>query len=87
MERFDPDDGDWYIIDSGRSPSPPPTYDRNGRRTNTRDMRLRDKFQKERMALVEKLMNLTPGGAGIKFNVPSKKSKKIFVPTKEYPGM
>lgn len=88
VERFDPDQSDWITVNGGRSPSPPPTYDRTGRRTNTRDMRLRDKLQKERLSLVEKLMSLQPGGAGgaFKFNMPSKKSKKIFVPVKEFPG-
>lgn len=80
-ERFDPDTSDWISVPNGRSPSPPPVYDRVGKRTNTRDLRLRDNLQKERLALVEKLMSLQPnapnlaqfkfGGAG------GKRSSKV----------
>lgn len=34
--------------DPDRSPSPPPRYDSNGVRTNTRDVRMREALNKER---------------------------------------
>lgn len=87
-ERYNPDKGEWVTVQGGRSPSPEPIYDRNGRRSNTRDLRLRDRLQKERLALVEKMMTLQPATAAlgqIKFQT-TKKSTKLFVPIKEYPG-
>jgi hypothetical protein len=89
--RFDPDKGDWIQLEGGRSPSPPPVYDRMGKRTNTRDVRLRDGLQKERLALVEKLMKLQPNGQGgaMMSLMPKQQTKvtnKIWVPVKEYPG-
>ena len=59
-ERFDPDRGEWSNAQSGRSPSPEPTYDRLGMRTNTREFRLRERLNRERLALVEKMMTLQP---------------------------
>lgn len=89
--RFDPDKCDWIQLEGGRSPSPPPVYDRMGKRTNTRDVRLRDGLQKERLALVEKLMKLQPNGQGAHMMslMPKQQTKvtnKIWVPVKEYPG-
>ena len=91
-ERFCPDTNDWIKVPGGRSPSPPPVYDRMGKRTNTRDGRVRDQLQRERLALVEKLMSLQPNApnlAAFKFGGGPKRTKvetKIFVPVKEYPG-
>jgi splicing factor 1 len=89
-QRFDPDKKEWIEVEGGRSPSPPPIYDRMGKRTNTRDVRLRDSLQKERIALVEKLMKLQPNHnpamASLIPKTPTKISNKIWVPIKEYPG-
>jgi splicing factor 1 len=87
-ERYDPNKGEWVTVESGRSPSPEPVYDRTGRRSNTRDLRLRDRLQKERLALVEKMMTMQPLAQGmgqIKFQ-NQKRVAKLFVPVKEYPG-
>ncbi len=87
-ERYNPDKGEWVTVQGGRSPSPEPVYDRSGRRSNTRDLRLRERLQKERLALVEKMMTLQPANSAlgqIKFQ-NTKKSTKLFVPIKEYPG-
>jgi splicing factor 1 len=87
-ERYEPDKGEWVSVQGGRSPSPEPIYDRTGRRCNTRDLRLRERLQKERLALVEKMMTMQPLSQGmnqIKFQ-NSKRIAKIFVPVKEYPG-
>lgn len=39
-----------------RSPSPEPIYDKFGKRTNTRDMRVRERLMKERYELIENEM-------------------------------
>lgn len=46
--------------DPNRSPSPPPTYDSTGNRTNTRAMRLRKAYDKERSELVDEILALNP---------------------------
>src|SRR5690349_8204708 len=46
--------------DGSRSPSPPPTYDSHGRRTNTREVRYRKKLEDERMRLVERQIKSDP---------------------------
>jgi splicing factor 1 len=69
-----------------RSPSPPPTYDNTGRRTNTRDVRYKKKLEDERHRLVEKAMKFIP-----EFKPPSdyrrhiKTQEKIYIPVNDYP--
>ena len=46
--------------DPNRSPSPPPIYDSTGNRTNTRAMRLRKAYDKERSELVDEILALNP---------------------------
>ncbi|KAJ1855922.1 hypothetical protein LPJ57_007269, partial [Coemansia sp. RSA 486] len=45
--------GDVVPPDGQRSPSPPPTYNNEGKRTNTREQRYRRRLEEERMRLVE----------------------------------
>jgi hypothetical protein len=40
-----------------RAPSPPPTYDNTGRRTNTREAHYKKKLEDERHGLIEKAIN------------------------------
>jgi len=69
-----------------RSPSPPPVYDKLGKRVNTREYRSRNRLMNERQVLIEKALEINP-----LFHPPadyrpiSKKSKKIYIPVKEYP--
>ncbi|KDN45670.1 hypothetical protein RSAG8_04754, partial [Rhizoctonia solani AG-8 WAC10335] len=72
-----------------RSPSPPPTYDAHGRRTNTREVRYRKKLEEERVRLVDRAMKSDPN-----FRPPAeyhqqKKSlrpqDKVYIPVKEFP--
>ncbi|RXW24258.1 hypothetical protein EST38_g1593 [Candolleomyces aberdarensis] len=72
-----------------RSPSPPPTYDGQGRRTNTREVRYRKKLEEERVRLVEKAMKNDPN-----FRPPveyhqqkrsQRPSEKVYIPVKEFP--
>lgn len=69
-----------------RSPSPPPKYDASGVRTNTREERVKQSLVRERQDIIGKLMQTGSG-----FKPPSdykqtKLMKKLYVPTREYPG-
>jgi splicing factor 1 len=72
-----------------RSPSPPPTYDGQGRRTNTREVRYRKKLEDERIKLVDRAMKNDPN-----FRPPveyhqqkrnQRPSEKVYIPVKEFP--
>eukprot|EP01104_Vermistella_antarctica_P016311 TRINITY_DN5530_c0_g1_i1.p1 TRINITY_DN5530_c0_g1~~TRINITY_DN5530_c0_g1_i1.p1 ORF type:complete len:444 (-),score=73.99 TRINITY_DN5530_c0_g1_i1:46-1377(-) len=70
-----------------RSPSPPPIYDTQGQRTNTREQRTKGNLQRERANLIEKAMKLNPT-----FKPPTdykptqnKFTKRLFIPLKQYP--
>jgi splicing factor 1 len=72
-----------------RSPSPPPTYDAHGRRTNTREVRYRKKLEDERIKLVDRAMKNDPN-----FRPPveyhqqkrsQRPSEKVYIPVKEFP--
>ena len=70
-----------------RSPSPEPVYDTEGKRTNTREQRIRNKLTKERTSLINEALKLNP-----QFKPPSdykatpqKKRKKLYIPVNEYP--
>src|SRR5271170_6175128 len=75
--------------DCPRSPSPPPTYDAHGRRTNTREVRYRKKLEDERIRLVDKALKNDPN-----FRPPveyqqqkrsQRPSEKVYIPVKEFP--
>lgn len=81
--------GDFIPPDRQRSPSPPPTYDNQGRRTNTREVRYRKKLEDERLALVDRQLKLDPN-----FRPPSdylaikrnqRPTEKVYLPIKEFP--
>ncbi|KAH8118131.1 hypothetical protein DFH11DRAFT_1503885 [Phellopilus nigrolimitatus] len=72
-----------------RSPSPPPTYDAQGRRTNTREVRYRKKLEDERIRLVDRALKTDPN-----FRPPveyhqqkrsQRPSEKVYIPVKEFP--
>jgi len=70
-----------------RSPSPPPIYDRDGKRTNTREQRTRQAYLLERQTLIQRATTMTPT-----FKPPSdyrpvnvRKNKKIYIPIDKYP--
>lgn len=66
--------------DPNRSPSPPPRYDSSGKRTNTREMRMRESLNKDRVALIEQLIKLNPGFQPPADFIKGKPSKKIYFP-------
>ncbi len=43
-----------------RSPSPPPRYDQNGQRLNTREVRYKDKLMDRRSFLIEEMIKADP---------------------------
>ncbi|KAM0789319.1 hypothetical protein ACM66B_000156 [Microbotryomycetes sp. NB124-2] len=77
--------------DGARSPSPPPTYDSYGRRTNTREVRYRKKLEDERMRLIERQMKLDPNYRPPTEYLVAKRQgsgrpmEKIYIPVKDYP--
>lgn len=69
-----------------RSPSPPPVYDRNGQRMNTREARAKERLLGQRSDLIGELMKICPGFRPPADYKPSKKIARIPVPVKEFPG-
>ncbi|WVQ65790.1 branchpoint-bridging protein [Kwoniella botswanensis] len=81
--------GDVVPPEGQRSPSPPPSYDAYGRRTNTREIRYRKKLEDEKARLVDRAMKSDPN-----FRPPAemqnrrgggKPSDKVYIPVKEFP--
>ncbi|KAJ3867396.1 MAG: hypothetical protein NXY57DRAFT_885544 [Lentinula lateritia] len=72
-----------------RSPSPPPTYDAHGRRTNTREVRYKKKLEDERIKLVDRAMkndpNFRPPVEYAQQKRSQRPSDKVYIPVKEFP--
>jgi splicing factor 1 len=69
-----------------RSPSPAPTYDNMGRRTNTRGARYKKKLEDERHTLVEKAIKLIPEyKPPVDYKRQVKLQEKIYIPVNDYP--
>lgn len=72
-----------------RSPSPPPTYDAHGRRTNTREVRYRKKLEDERIKLVDRALksdpNFRPPAEYHQQKRSQRPSEKVYIPVKEFP--
>lgn len=72
--------------DGDRSPSPPPMYDNQGRRTNTREQRYRKRLEDERHKLVEKAIKTIPNyQPPPDYRRPTKTQEKVYVPVNDYP--
>ncbi|KAI8325312.1 eukaryotic type KH-domain (KH-domain type I), partial [Martensiomyces pterosporus] len=80
--------GDVVPPDGQRSPSPPPVYNSEGKRTNTREHRYRRRLEEERTRLVEEQLKRDP-----EYRPPSdyrrrsRYSEKVFIPVDENPGL
>ncbi len=72
--------------DPNRSPSPPPKYDAQGKRTNTREVRMKESLENERANIIESMMKLNPAFQVPEGYVKRKPSRKLYIPTKDYPG-
>lgn len=72
-----------------RSPSPPPTYDSQGRRTNTREVRYKKKLEDERVRLVERALKADPNfKPPIEYQQQKRSQRpqeKVYIPVKEFP--
>lgn len=70
----------------GRSPSPAPQYDNQGRRINTREYRYRKRLEDERHKLIEKAMKTIPNYHPPQdYRRPTKTQEKVYVPVNDYP--
>lgn len=73
--------------DLNRPPSPPPIYDAWGKRTNTREVRMKEDLERERGDIVARLVKIDvtfkPAQAVIGGN--GKPMAKVFVPVEEFP--
>lgn len=69
-----------------RSPSPEPTYDGQGNRTNTRQQRVKEKLLLERQQLILRAMRMYPGFKAPADYVPIslKKWKRIYFPIEKH---
>ncbi|KAH9298409.1 hypothetical protein KI387_030091, partial [Taxus chinensis] len=65
-----------------RSPSPPPTFDSSGQRTNTREARKREQLNLERREAIGECMLLNPNYKPPTGYRPVYKEAKIYIPVK-----
>ena len=71
--------------DPNRSPSPPPTYDSNGKRTNARVDRMRKRIEDERNGIIKELVKINPMFKPPGWEDPDLK-RRMYVPVKDFPG-
>ncbi|ODQ68581.1 hypothetical protein NADFUDRAFT_45099 [Nadsonia fulvescens var. elongata DSM 6958] len=72
--------------DGERSPSPPPEYDQQGKRLNTREVRYRQKLEDERHKLISKAFQVIPNfKPPADYRKPQKTQEKIYIPVNDYP--
>lgn len=71
--------------DPNRSPSPPPQYDGQGKRTNTREVRMRAALEKERQSLMEQLIKINPLFKPADYQ-RQKLTRKIYIPVNDFPN-
>ena len=72
-------------MDPNRPPSPAPKYDSNGKRTNTREVRMREELVEERAKIIEELIRINPQYQPPLDFVRSKPFRRIMIPYREYP--
>ncbi|KAJ9118719.1 hypothetical protein QFC22_003940 [Naganishia vaughanmartiniae] len=81
--------GDVVPPERMRSPSPPPTYDAQGRRTNTREIRYRKRLEDERMRLVDKALKSDPNfRPPMEYHAAKRNNRpqeKVYIPKDEFP--
>lgn len=68
-----------------RSPSPPPKYDGNGKRTNTREVRMRETLNADRTRIIEEMLKLNPSFQAPADFVKAKPTKRIWIQKHENP--
>ncbi|BEI83025.1 hypothetical protein CcaverHIS002_0308930 [Cutaneotrichosporon cavernicola] len=80
--------GDVVPPDGQRSPSPAPKFDAYGRRTNTRDVRYREKLEDERRRLIDRAMKNDPNfrpPADFQNRRNGRPMDKVYIPVDEFP--
>ncbi|RCK59688.1 Branchpoint-bridging protein [Candida viswanathii] len=71
-----------------REPSPPPKYDRDGMKINTRDKVVKEALEKERHEMVELAAGSIKGYMPpSNYTRPRKTQEKLYVPVKDYPDI
>ena len=71
-----------------RSPSPEPVYDsKTGLRKNPREQRLKDKYYKERLRLIDEVIAMDPTYVPPPDYKPPKKQRKIYIPEPNNPSL
>ena len=65
-----------------RPPSPTPTYDSNGVRTNNRETRMREALLEKRNEVLEEAISLNPLFTSVK---RANLTRKLYIPLKEFP--
>ncbi|KAJ1841112.1 hypothetical protein LPJ73_006227, partial [Coemansia sp. RSA 2703] len=80
--------GDVVPPSAQRSPSPAPTYNAEGKRTNTREHRYRRKLEDERTRLVEQQLKRDPMyRPPSDYRKRSRFAEKVFIPVDDNPGL
>ncbi|SBT79688.1 transcription or splicing factor-like protein, putative [Plasmodium malariae] len=74
-----------YVDPDIRPASPPPIYDKNGSRINTREARIKNSMIEEHHRLVEYLLKHVKGFVAPPNYKPIKKIRKIEIPMDKYP--
>jgi len=74
-----------YIDKEKMSPSPEPTYDSNGKRTNTRDIRFQKKIMADRQKILDEMVKLDPSMAPLVPRSTEWIKLKVPIPVDKYP--
>ncbi|KAG0211557.1 hypothetical protein BGX33_004241 [Mortierella sp. NVP41] len=78
--------GDVLPVDRERSRSPPPVYNAEGKRVNTREYRYRKKLEDERHQLIDGAIKKYPDfKPPADYKRPTKTMDKVYIPVKEFP--
>ena len=72
-------------LDPERPPSPPPKYDSNGKRMNTREQRMRQDYNDQRARIIEELIKINPQYQPPSDYIRTKPFKRISIPFREFP--
>ncbi|KAH9257902.1 hypothetical protein BASA81_003921 [Batrachochytrium salamandrivorans] len=82
--------------DGNRSPSPDPTYNAQGKRTNTREVRMRTRFTEHKKQFLDEMLRLKPLEVGHthprhpqlvgQLQGSGQIRRKIYIPVKDFPG-
>jgi splicing factor 1 len=72
-------------LDPSRSPSPPPRYDGTGKRSNTRDVRMKEDLIEQRGKIIEELIQINPHFQPPSDYIRAKPFKRLIIPFREFP--